>query len=60
MPTEIQGITFYTIPEAAQELRVTPQTVRKYIKLGKLKSQRIGKPIYITKENLKEFLEVGA
>ena len=58
MPTEIQGITFYTIPEAAQELRVTPQTVRKYIKLGRLKAQRIGRPIYITEKDLKDFLNI--
>ena len=28
MSTEIEGIKFYTIPETAKALRVTPQTVR--------------------------------
>ena len=57
MATIIEGIKFYTIPEAAQALRVTPQTVRAYIKQGKLKGQRIGRPILITENNLKEFLK---
>lgn len=55
--TTIQGINFYTVAQAAQELHVTPQTIRAYIKQGKLKSQRVGRPILITESNLKVFLE---
>jgi excisionase family DNA binding protein len=58
MGTIIEGIKFYTIPETAQALKVTPQTIRAYIKQGKIKSQRIGRPILITENNLKEFLGV--
>lgn len=57
MATEIEGIKFYTIPETAKALRVTPQTIRAWIKQGKIKSQRIGRPILITEKNLKEFLQ---
>jgi len=57
MATIIEGIKFYTIPETATALRVTPQTVRLYVKQGKIKSQRIGRPILITENNLKEFLQ---
>ena len=60
MPTEIEGIKFYTIPDTAKALQVTPQTVRAYIKQGKIKSQRIGRPILITEKNLKEFLQANA
>lgn len=56
MPTTIQGITFYDVAETANVLQVTPQTVRAYIKAGRMKSQRIGRPVLITKENLHEFL----
>jgi len=56
MATVIEGIKFYTIPETATALRVTPQTIRAWIKQGKIKSQRIGRPILITENNLKEFL----
>ena len=55
--TEIQGITFYTVIEIAQLLDITPQTVRTYIKEGKLKGKRIGRPILITQESLNAFLE---
>ena len=56
MGTIIEGIRFYTIPETAKALQVTPQTIRDYIKQGRIKSQRIGRPILITENNLKEFL----
>ena len=56
MATEIEGIRFYTIPETAKALQVTPQTIRAYIKQGRIKSQRIGRPILITENNLKDFL----
>jgi excisionase family DNA binding protein len=56
MPTEIEGIKFYTIPETAKALSVTSQTIRTWIKQGKIKSQRIGRPILITENNLREFL----
>ena len=55
--TKIQGITFYTVIEIAQLLDITPQTVRTYIKEGKLKGKRIGRPILITQESLNAFLE---
>jgi excisionase family DNA binding protein len=57
MATIIEGIKFYTIPETAKALRVTPQTIRAWIKQGKIKSQRIGRPILITESNLREFLQ---
>jgi len=57
MSTTIEGIKFYTIPETAEALRVTPQTIRAWIKQGKIKSQRIGRPILITERNLREFLQ---
>jgi excisionase family DNA binding protein len=53
MSTEIEGIKFYTIPETASALKVTPQTVRTWIKKGRIKSQRIGRPILITENNLR-------
>jgi excisionase family DNA binding protein len=56
MSTTIQGVTFYTVQEAAQALDVTPQTVRAYIKDGKLKSKRIGRPILITEKDLRQFV----
>ena len=56
MPVTIQGITFYTVQETANELRVTAQTIRTYVKQNKLKGKRIGLPLYITEDNIREFL----
>jgi len=60
MPTEIEGIIFYTVPETAKALKVTPKTIRSWIKQGKIKSQRIGRPIFITQNNLREFLQASS
>jgi excisionase family DNA binding protein len=59
MPTIIENIKFYRIPEVAETLQVTPQTVRAYIKQGKIKAKRIGRYILITERNLMEFLQEG-
>lgn len=56
MATVIEGIKFYNIQETAKTLRVTPQTIRAWIKQGKLKSHRIGRPILITENSLMKFL----
>lgn len=54
MPIRVEGVKFYSIIDAAKELDLTPQTVRKYVKEGKLKSKRVGKPILITDKHIKE------
>ena len=53
---EIQGIRYYTIAEVSVTLKVTPQSVRTWIKQGKLEATRIGRPIVITEEALAKFL----
>lgn len=57
MPTLIEGIKFYTVAEAAAALHVTATTIRAWIKNGKIKSMRIGRPIFITEMHLKAFME---
>ncbi|MFA7143069.1 MAG: helix-turn-helix domain-containing protein [Candidatus Dojkabacteria bacterium] len=57
---EIEGIKLFTVTETADTLGITPQTVRAYIKQGKLKGQRIGRPILITENSIKKFLNGGA
>lgn len=53
----IENLKFYTVSEIAAALNVTPQTVRLYIKQGRLKSQRIGRPLLISEKQLREFIE---
>ncbi len=55
MSITIEGIKFYSISETGKALHVTPPTVRAYIKKGRIKSQIIGRHIYITENNVKEF-----
>ena len=56
---EIEGIRVFTIAETAETLGITPQTVRAYVKQGKLKGQRVGRPILITENSIKRFLNGG-
>jgi len=53
---EITGIKLYTVQETAQLLEVTAQTIRKYIKEGKLQARRIGRPLFIAEVSIKKFL----
>lgn len=53
---KLETTTAYTIKEAAELLHLNEQTVRKYIKIGKIRAQKVGVPYYVTEETLKEFL----
>lgn len=57
MPITIEGVKLYTIPETAELLRVHERTIRNYINEGKLHSRRIGRPIYVSDDHIKEFLK---
>ena len=52
----IGNIKFYTVYEIAEILQINSTTVRSYIKQGKLKAQRIGRPFLISEIALEEFL----
>jgi len=60
MATTIEGVKFFTVLEVAEALRITPATIRRYVKSGRLKGVRVGKPVLITEKSLKEFLGVEA
>ena len=51
----VAGVKLYTIPEVAQAVGVTPQTIRNYIKKGRIKSNRIGRNLFITEKDLRDF-----
>lgn len=57
MPTLIEGSKYYTVLELAKVLDITPQTVRAYLKKGKLKGTRVGRPILINELEVKKLLE---
>jgi excisionase family DNA binding protein len=57
MPKTIQGVTLYTIPEAAEELGVSTNSVRSYLRSGRLTGTRIGRPILITAEAIADLVQ---
>ena len=54
--TDVEGERFYTIPEVARTLRVSDQSVRRWIKAGKLRATKPGKEYRIGHTNLEAFL----
>ena len=48
-------MTLFTISEAAQQLRLHPITIRRYIREGKLAALQVGGRIRITEETLAKF-----
>lgn len=46
----------YSVEETAKALKLTPQTINRYIKKGLLKAHRVGKSAFITETNLKNFI----
>ncbi|MBA7487294.1 hypothetical protein ES707_22857 [subsurface metagenome] len=57
LPIKFDDKKLYSIRELAKILPVTPLTIRKYIREGKIKGHKIGKNWYVIKEDLEAFLE---
>jgi excisionase family DNA binding protein len=55
MPTEIEGMTLYTVIELSQKFDVSPLTIRNYIKKGDLKGRKFGRRWLIPESALKEY-----
>ncbi len=49
----------YDLKEACEILKISEQTIRKYIKNGELKASLVGAKYLITNEYIKEFLELN-
>jgi len=50
-------LKIYTVMELAKLFHLTPQTVRKYLKEGKIKGKKVGTKWLVTEKAIKEFLE---
>ena len=56
MPTKIEDVTLYSVPEVSQMLNVTTVSIRNYIKQGYLNGQKVmGRWVVVEKE-LNKFL----
>lgn len=55
--TTIAGVTLYSVREVSELMKVTPQTVRRYIKSGRLKSRKIGRNLFCSETDLRNFVK---
>lgn len=55
MPTTINEMNLYSVPELSQRLNVTTVTIRNYLKQGKLKGQKVMGRWFISDEDIGEF-----
>jgi excisionase family DNA binding protein len=56
MPVQINRATFLSVLETSRKLRVTPQTVRNYLKKGELESIRVGRALLIPEKKVHALL----
>jgi hypothetical protein len=57
MPTKIEDVTLYSVPDLSQILNVTTVSVRNYIKQGHIKGQKVMGRWFVSEEEVREFLE---
>jgi len=57
VPIKFDNSKLYSIRDLEKILPITPLTIRKYIREGKIKGRKIGKNWYVIKEDLEAFLE---
>jgi len=53
------GKELYTVEQAAEKLQVDPETIRIWLRAGKLKGIKVGRLWRIREENLELFLGGG-
>jgi len=52
-------IELLKVEDISQALDVNMETIRRYIRTGKLKAQKIGRRYYVSKDNFKAFTDGG-
>ena len=54
---KVDDLVVYDVKECAEMLNISEQTVRKYVRNGSLKGQKVGGKQYVTEETIKDFLK---
>ncbi len=49
-------IKFYDVQEIARIFDMTPQSIRKFFKTGRIKARKFGTRWYVTEEAMREYL----
>ena len=57
MPTQIEDLTLYSVPDLSQMLNVTTVSIRNYIKQGHLKGQKVMGRWFVSEEEVRDFLD---
>lgn len=53
---EIGDIKAYDVQEIAKFFDMTPQSIRKFIREGRIKGRKVGTRWYVTEEAIREYL----
>ena len=53
---QIGDIKFYDVQEIAKMFDMTPQSIRKFFKTGRIKARKFGTRWYATEEAIREYL----
>jgi len=53
---QIGDIKFYDVQEIAKIFDMTPQSIRKFLKEGRIKARKVGTRWYVTEEAVREYL----
>lgn len=51
-----EEIKVYTVPEISKLFQLSPQSVRRYLKEGRIKGQKVGTKWLVSEEAIKKFL----
>lgn len=53
---EVGGINVFTVQELSELFDLSPQSVRRYLKEGKIKARKVGTKWLVTEEAIRAFL----
>lgn len=56
MPIKFKDSQLYSVKDLTKILPITPESIRAYLREGRIKGHKIGKNWYVTKENIEAFL----
>ena len=57
MPIKIRGEKYYLVEDLVSILPLTKNTIRKYIRKGRIRGQKLGKLFYVSNSDLRAFLD---
>ncbi len=53
---QIGDIKFYDVQEIAKAFDMTPQSIRKFLREGRIKARKFGTRWYVTEEAIRDYL----